>query len=57
MTHKHEYETQIVDVLRQAVAKALDRKRKLGQYAVIWRDGRVVCTGPDAPIAPEAHQR
>lgn len=28
--------------LRRAVAKALDRKRRLGQYAVVWRDGRPV---------------
>lgn len=29
----------ILDTLRQAVSKALDRKRRLGQYAVIWKDG------------------
>lgn len=28
--------------LRRAVAQALDRKRRLGQYAVVWRDGRPV---------------
>lgn len=28
--------------LRRAVAKALDRKRRLGQYAIVWRDGRPV---------------
>lgn len=38
--------------LRQAVAEALERKRKLGQYAVFWRDGRVVFEGPDAPSRP-----
>ncbi len=31
-----------LDILRRAVAKALERKRRLGQYAVIWRDGRAV---------------
>jgi len=31
-----------LDALRSAVAEALDRKRRLGQYAVIWRDGRAV---------------
>ena len=31
-----------LDALRRAVAEALDRKRRLGQYAVIWSDGRVV---------------
>lgn len=29
-------------VLRQAVAEALDRKRRLGQYAVFWQDGQAV---------------
>ncbi len=29
-------------VLRAAVRDALDRKRRLGQHAVVWRDGRVV---------------
>ncbi len=38
--------------LRRAVAEALERKRLLGQYAVFWRDGRVVFEGPDAPDAP-----
>lgn len=36
----------ILEVLRRAVAEALERKRKLGQYAVIWREGRVVVLGP-----------
>jgi hypothetical protein len=31
-----------LDALRRAVAEALDRKRRLGQYAVIWRDGKVL---------------
>ena len=47
----HEYEAKVLDVLKRAVAEALERKRKLGQYAVVWREGRVVCTGPDAPGA------
>ena len=44
------YEAMVLEVLKRAVAEALERKRKLGQYAVIWREGRVVCTGPDAPV-------
>ena len=28
--------------LHKAVIEALDRKRRLGQYAVIWRGGRLV---------------
>lgn len=49
MMQGHEYEDMVLDALKRAVAEALERKRKLGQYAVIWRDGRVVCIGPDAP--------
>ena len=51
MTEGHEHEAMVLDVLKRAVAEALERKRKLGQYAVIWREGRVVCTGPD-PVVP-----
>jgi len=35
--------------LRKAVADALERKRRLGHYAVIWRDGKPVIIGDDAP--------
>lgn len=38
--------------LRRVVTEALERKRLLGQYAVFWRDGRVVFEGPDAPDQP-----
>ncbi len=31
-----------LEVLRSAVAEALDRKRRLGHYAVFWKDGKVV---------------
>ena len=43
----------ILESLRRAVANALERKRRLQQYAVIWMDGGPVCIGPDAPT-PEA---
>ena len=36
-----------LDSLRQAVAEALERKRLLGQYAVIWQDGRPVQVIPE----------
>lgn len=52
MTPGREYEAKVLEVLKRAVAEALERKRRLGQYAVMWREGRVVCTGPDAPAAP-----
>lgn len=39
--------------LRHAVAMALDRKRRLGQYAVFWEDGHVVrVEGKDLPGLP-----
>lgn len=34
-----------LECLRAAVAKALERKRLLNQYAVIWEDGRPVIIG------------
>ena len=59
MTQGHEYEAKVLEVLKRAVAEALERKRRLGQYAVMWREGRVVCTGPDAPAAagPDRHDQ
>ena len=49
---------QALDALRSAVAKALDRKRRLGQYAVIWRDGKVVRLEPDElPLIDESVHR
>jgi hypothetical protein len=34
--------------LRQAVGQALDRKHRLGQYAVVWQDGQVRRLPPEA---------
>ncbi|MFI3155071.1 MAG: hypothetical protein QX199_02825 [Methylococcaceae bacterium] len=39
----------ILKALQEAVGKNLDKKRRLGQYAVIWQDGRPVLVGDDAP--------
>ena len=36
-----------LDALRRAVAEALERKRRLGEYAVIWRDDQAVRLEPD----------
>ena len=44
---------QLLETLRQSVAKTLEKKRRLGQYAVIWKDGKPVMTGEDAPSAHE----
>ncbi|MEC8917505.1 MAG: hypothetical protein VX796_07790 [Pseudomonadota bacterium] len=40
---------EMLDSLRTAVAETLERKRRLGQYAVIWQDGKPVLVGDDAP--------
>lgn len=44
---------QLLETLRQSVAKTLEKKRRLGQYAVIWKDGKPVMTGEDAPSVHE----
>ena len=42
MNRPSEHALKTLAVLQQAVAEALEKKRKLGQYAVVWRDGKVV---------------
>lgn len=46
-----------LEALRKTVAHALERKRRLGQYAVVWRDGKPVMTGEDAPGNAEVSGR
>ena len=42
-------ETQaMLDCLQQAVTVTLERKRRLGQYAVFWSGGEVIAVGEDA---------
>ena len=43
----------ILDSLQKAVTQALERKRRLGQYAVVCRDGKPVMIGEDAPKVSE----
>ncbi len=38
-----------LESLRRAVDQVLERKRRLGQYAVIWRNGKPASEGEDAP--------
>ena len=38
-----------LEILGQAVHKALERKRRLGQYSVTWKDGKIMINGEDAP--------
>jgi hypothetical protein len=53
MAAEQTYEMQALAALQKAVAAALERKRRLGQYAVVWRGGRPVRIGPDALGADE----
>lgn len=39
-----------LEALQKAVKQALDKKKRLGQYAVIWQDGKPVLIGDDAPV-------
>lgn len=43
----------ILDSLQKAVTQALEKKRHLGQYAVVCRDGKPVMIGEDAPKESE----
>ena len=43
--------------LREAVREALERKRLLGHYAVVWKDGKVVRLTGDQLIIPEADEQ
>ena len=40
MLNKQDYEAQALAALKRAVNQALERKQRLGQYAVVWRDGK-----------------
>ena len=46
----------MLECLREAVAEELDKKRRLGHYAVFWKNGRAVCEGEDAPTEEEIQQ-
>lgn len=43
-----------LEALRRSVAQALDRKRRLGHYVVIWKDGKPLATGDDLPREGES---
>ena len=47
------FEEEALAALQRAATRALERKRRLGQYAVFWEDGRVIFDGPDAPAEHE----
>ena len=39
----------LLETLQRAATQTLEKKRRLGQYAVIWRHGKPILTGEDAP--------
>jgi hypothetical protein len=39
----------VLAALKEAVTNALEKKRKLGHYAVMWENNQVVYKGDDAP--------
>ncbi|MBX9916291.1 MAG: hypothetical protein E6Q59_03605 [Nitrosomonas sp.] len=43
----------ILDSLQKAVTDALEKKLRLGQYTVMWRDGKPAMIGEDAPKVPK----
>jgi hypothetical protein len=43
----------MLKALQSAVANSLDKKQKLGHYAVMWKNGRPVQAGADAPKAQQ----
>ena len=47
MMEDRQYEQQALEALKKAVANALERKRRLGQYAVVWCDGQTVRLSPE----------
>ena len=49
MARPDDFAIEGLKALQRAVDQALERKRRLGQYAVFWENGRIVFDGPDAP--------
>jgi len=39
----------MLDTLKTAVRKTLGKKKRMGQYAVIWSDGKPLLVGADVP--------
>ncbi|MBF0415369.1 MAG: hypothetical protein HQL78_10900 [Magnetococcales bacterium] len=49
MTTITQEDPRILEALQAAVCEELDRKKRLGHYAVFWQDGKAVAIGEDAP--------
>lgn len=43
----------ILGALKNAVTNTLEKKHKLGQYAVMWEDDKLVYKGEDKPQMDE----
>lgn len=53
-----EHAKKVLDSLARSVREALERKRRLGQYAVIWQDGKVVrLFDEDSPHEEDADRK
>jgi hypothetical protein len=48
MTEIKKESQQAKESLQRAVTEALDKKKRLGQYAVVYKDGRPVRIGNDS---------
>ena len=42
----------LLAALQATATSTLERKRRLGHYAVVWQDGRPVAIGEDRPESP-----
>ncbi len=40
---------EILEVLQKVATDTLERKRRLGEYAVVWQDSKPIAIGEDAP--------
>ena len=45
-----------VKSLNKSVTETLDRKKRLGQYAVVWKDGKVVHLFEKPEVRSNIHQ-
>ena len=53
MTELERQSRRVREALARAVAEALERKRRLGQYAIIYENGRPVRIEPDRTTRQE----
>lgn len=47
---------EMLDSLRTAVTHTLERKQRLGQYAVVWQDGKPIRLNSEA-LGLAAHEK